>query len=115
MLIFGAHLQRRKALPIALRAIFGFNKSVCLKVCSLVKICPKTRLARLRASQQNQLAKVCREEAVHSSRRVQGDVQQLIQMKHYRGLRHMFGLPLRGQRTRTNGRTSRSLRYRRRA
>lgn len=107
MLVLGTHLKHDKATFLALQAIFGLNYNHSLKVCSLIGVSPKTKLSRLRITQLEDLIRVCREEVSTSLQRtVQNDIQSLIQIKHYKGTRHMFGLPTRGQRTRTNAQTS---------
>lgn len=107
MLILGTHLKHDKAIFFALQAIFGLNYNNALKICSLIGISPKIKLNRLRINQLDELIKVCREEVNnHLQRAVKNDIQSLIQIKHFRGTRHMFGLPTRGQRTRTNAQTS---------
>ena len=110
MLVLGTHLKYDKAVFLALQAIFGLNYTNSLKVCSLVGVSPKTRLDKLRITQLDDLIRVCREEVNTSLQRaVQDNIQSLIQIKHYRGTRHMFGLPTRGQRTRTNAQTSKKM------
>nr|YP_010216401.1 ribosomal protein S13 [Ulva intestinalis]UBR43422.1 ribosomal protein S13 [Ulva intestinalis] len=110
MLILGTHLNQKQSLLISLQSIFGLNNNNALKVCSLVGVSPKVKLGKLKVNQLNKLTRVCREEIDTSlTRYVQNDIQRLIQLKHYRGTRHMFGLPSRGQRTRTNGQTSKKI------
>lgn len=107
MLVLGTHLKHEKATFLALQAIFGLNYNNSLKMCSLIGVSPKTKLNKLRIGQLENLIKVCREEVnTNLQRAIQNDIQSLIQIKHYRGTRHMFGLPTRGQRTRTNAQTS---------
>jgi small subunit ribosomal protein S13 len=110
MLVLGTHLKEQKAVVFALQAVFGLNYNSSLKVCSLVGVSPKTKLKQLRVNQLNELVKICREEVNNNLfRTVQNNLQSLISIKHYRGTRHMFGLPARGQRTRTNARTSKKI------
>lgn len=107
MLVLGTHLKHDKAVFLALQAIFGLNYNNSLKICSLIGVSPKTKLNKLRIAQLEDLVRVCREEVnTNLQRGVQNDIQSLIQIKNYRGTRHMFGLPTRGQRTRTNAQTS---------
>nr|YP_009424204.1 ribosomal protein S13 [Ulva flexuosa]AQS79869.1 ribosomal protein S13 [Ulva flexuosa] len=107
MLILGTHLNQKQSLLISLQSIFGLNTTNALKVCSLVGVSPKVKLEKLKVNQLNKLMRICREEIDTSLiRYIQSNVQRLIQLKHYRGARHMFGLPTRGQRTRTNAQTS---------
>nr|YP_009546833.1 ribosomal protein S13 [Ulva expansa]AYO97755.1 ribosomal protein S13 [Ulva expansa]AYP41033.1 ribosomal protein S13 [Ulva expansa] len=110
MLILGTHLNQNQPLVISLQSIFGLNDTKALKICSLVGVNPNVRLAKLSLNQLNKLTRICREEIDTSlTRYIQNDVQRLIQLKHYRGTRHMFGLPSRGQRTRTNAQTSKKI------
>nr|YP_009420523.1 ribosomal protein S13 [Ulva pertusa]ASO76171.1 ribosomal protein S13 [Ulva pertusa]ASO76213.1 ribosomal protein S13 [Ulva pertusa] len=110
MLILGTHLNQNQPLLVSLQSIFGLNNTKALKICSLVGVNPNARLAKLRVNQLNKLTRICREEVETSlTRHIQNDVQRLVQLKHYRGTRHMFGLPSRGQRTRTNGQTSKKI------
>nr|YP_010437032.1 ribosomal protein S13 [Ulva meridionalis]UTA96506.1 ribosomal protein S13 [Ulva meridionalis]UTA96566.1 ribosomal protein S13 [Ulva meridionalis]UTA96623.1 ribosomal protein S13 [Ulva meridionalis]UTA96675.1 ribosomal protein S13 [Ulva meridionalis]UTA96728.1 ribosomal protein S13 [Ulva meridionalis] len=110
MLILGTHLNQKQSLLISLQALFGLNTTNALKICSLVGISPKVKLEKLRVNQLNKLMRICREEVDTSLiRYTQNDIQRLIQLKHYRGTRHMFGLPARGQRTRTNAQTSKKI------
>nr|AKF33558.1 ribosomal protein S13 [Ulva sp. UNA00071828] len=110
MLILGTHLNQQQSLLISLQSIFGLNTTNALKICSLVGVSPKVKLVKLKVNQLNKLMRICREEVdISLIRYAQNDVQRLIQLKHYRGTRHMFGLPARGQRTRTNARTSKKI------
>ena len=110
MLILGTHLNQKQSLLISLQSIVGVNSINALKICSLVGVSPKVKLEKLKVNQLNKLMRVCREEVDPSLiRYTQNDVQRLIQLKHYRGTRHMFGLPARGQRTRTNAQTSKKI------
>lgn len=110
MLVLGTHLKHDKAIFLALQSIFGLNYSNSLKVCSLIGVSPKSRLSKLRIGQLDNLVKVCREEInTNLQRNVQSNIQSLIQIRHYRGTRHMFGLPTRGQRTHTNAQTSKKM------
>nr|UCS09824.1 ribosomal protein S13 [Percursaria percursa] len=111
MLILGTHLNQKQSLLVSLQAIFGLNHTNALKICSLVGVNPKVKFTKLTVNQLNRLTRICREEIDSSLLRVtQNDVQLLIQLKHYKGTRHMFGLPVRGQRTRTNAQTSKKIR-----
>jgi len=110
MLVLGTHLKSNKPIFLALQAIFGLNNNNSFKICSLVGVSPKTKLNMLHVHQFENLIKICREEInTNLHRAVQNNIQSLIQIKHYKGTRHMFGLPTKGQRTRTNAQTSKKL------
>nr|YP_010021476.1 ribosomal protein S13 [Ulva gigantea]QOL10317.1 ribosomal protein S13 [Ulva gigantea] len=110
MLILGTHLNQKQSLLISLQSIFGLNTTNALKICSLMGVSPKVKLVKLKVNQLNKLMRICREEIdTNLIRYIQNDIQRLVQLKHYRGTRHMFSLPARGQRTRTNAQTSKKI------
>lgn len=110
MLILGSQLNENKALFLTLQAIIGLNKQSAIQICSQIGVHPAVKLKKLRIHQMDQLTKICREEIDSNlSRKVRNNIQFLIKIKHYKGTRHMFGLPTRGQRTRTNSKTSKRL------
>jgi small subunit ribosomal protein S13 len=110
MLILGSQLNENKALFLTLQTIIGLNKQSAIQICSQIGVHPAVKLKKLRIHQMDQLTKICREEIDSNlPRKVRNNIQFLIQIKHYKGTRHMFGLPTRGQRTRTNGKTSKRL------
>jgi small subunit ribosomal protein S13 len=92
---------------VGLTHIFGVGKSQALKACAganiktttLVKDLTETEVAALRA----QLSKITVEGDLR--REVSMNIKRLMDLGCYRGIRHRRGLPLRGQRTRTNART----------
>ena len=110
MLILGTRINTDKALSVALQAIFGINLTCALRICACIGVKPSVKLKDLRSGRLNKLTKICREHVPTSLFRVKQDnIKALVQIKHYKGVRHMFGLPARGQRTRTNASTSKKL------
>ena len=110
MLILGALLSQNHALILCLQSIFGVNKNSAHKVCSIIGINPKTKLKQLNVYQLDKLKKVCRDVIDNTLFRTNiKNITFLMQLKHYRGIRHMLGLPARGQRTRTNAVTSKKV------
>ena len=110
MLILGALLPTNKSLFLSLQSIFGVNRTSACKVCSILGVSQKTKLKQLSANQLDKLTNVCRDEIRDNLfRKKLKNITFLIQLKHYRGIRHMFGLPSRGQRTRTNAATSKKI------
>jgi small subunit ribosomal protein S13 len=106
--ISGVDIPREKRLEISLTYIFGVGRSTSLQVCDGVGISPDTRVrdltdeevARLRAwIEQN--VKV----EGDLRREVSSHIKRKMEIGTYQGLRHRRGLPVRGQRTRTNART----------
>jgi small subunit ribosomal protein S13 len=107
MLILGKHLNENKTLCVSLQTIIGVNTQAALKICSLIGVCPRVKLRKLPRNKLDTLLKACREEVDNQLRRtMQNNIQFYTQMKHYKGFRHMSGLPVRGQRTRTNAQTA---------
>lgn len=111
--VLGVHLDNRKKIYIALTKIYGIGYSRSLKILNTLKINPYTKVKELKHYHIIKLIKFF-------SKRyfvLQGDLQYslaksinyLIRIKTYRGLRIQRGLPVRGQRTRTNSRTIRKL------
>ncbi len=106
--IAGVDLPRDKRVEIALTYIFGIGKSTSQKLLASTGVNPDTRVRDLT---EDELAKL--REAIDKSQKVEGDlrreialnIKRLIEIGCYRGVRHRRGLPVRGQRSKTNART----------
>ncbi len=106
--IVGVDLPRDKRIEIGLTYIYGIGRYQALKILAESQIDPDTRVKDLTEEELGRLNAVISEKY-----KVEGDVRQeidtnikrLIDINCYRGLRHRRGLPVRGQRTRTNART----------
>ena len=111
MLIVGHNCPDNKSLRFSLQHVFGVNTNTALKVCAMVGVHHNVLLGKLiKAGRADILSGLCRDHfSVMAQPRVKQNIQQYITIKHYKGTRHMFGLPTRGQRTRTNASTSRRL------
>jgi small subunit ribosomal protein S13 len=108
--IAGVDLAREKRLEIALRAIYGIGPTLARNVCQQSGVDPLTRVRDLTEDEVNRLREVVEKNYVVEGdlrREVQMNIKRLIDIGCYRGLRHRKGLPVRGQRTRTNARTRR--------
>ncbi len=105
--IAGVDLPKEKRIETALTYIFGIGRSMATRVLSQASVNPDLRVKNL----TDQHVKAIRE--VLSNLKVEGDlrkevnvnIKRLMDINCYRGLRHRKGLPVRGQRTRTNART----------
>ena len=105
--IAGVDLPRDKRVEIALTYIFGVGLTTSQRILSQTGVGPDTRVRELTESEVARLREVLEREY-----RVEGDLRRQIQMNIrrlseigcYRGIRHRRGLPVRGQRTRTNAR-----------
>lgn len=106
--IAGVDLPRDKRVVIALTYIFGIGKSVSSKILAETNINPDTRVRDLTDDEVNKLREV-----ISNTMKVEGDlrseisrnIKRLMEIGCYRGLRHRRGLPVRGQRSKTNART----------
>jgi small subunit ribosomal protein S13 len=110
--IAGVDIPRDKRVEIALTYIFGIGPTTAKRMLARSGISPDTRVRDLNDAQVGKLRDVI---AKQLQGRVEGDlrrqialnIKRLIEIGTYRGLRHRRGLPVRGQRTRTNARTRR--------
>ncbi len=108
--IAGVDIPREKRVEIALRYIYGIGPAISRKILATTGVSPDTRVRDLTEEEVGRLR-----EAVDREYRVEGDlrreiqlnVKRLIEIGCYRGIRHRRGLPVHGQRTRTNARTRR--------
>ena len=106
--IAGIDLPKNKRVEIALTYIFGIGKSTAQKILAEAGVDINTRTDNLAESE---VAKI--RECIDKSIKVEGDlrrdismnIKRLMDLGCYRGLRHRKGLPVRGQRTKTNART----------
>ena len=106
--IAGVDLPRDKRLGIALTYIFGIGRSTSQNILSETGVKVETRVRDMTEDEITRLR-----EYIERNLRVEGDlrrivtanIQRLIDIGCYRGIRHRRGLPVRGQRTRTNART----------
>jgi small subunit ribosomal protein S13 len=92
--IAGVDLPRDKRVEIALTYIYGIGRSLSKKILEATQINPDTRVRDLT---EEEVTKLRREVALN--------IKRLIEIGCYRGIRHRRGLPVRGQRTKTNART----------
>lgn len=106
--ISGVDLPRDKRVEIGLTYIFGIGKATSQKIIAATGINPDTRIRDLTEDEVSKLR-----EYIDHNIKVEGDlrrevslsIKRLIEIGCYRGVRHRRGLPVRGQRTKTNART----------
>src|SRR4249920_1367151 len=106
--ISGVDLPQNKRIEIALTYIYGIGRSQAGKILVAAGVGFDTKVRELTDDETNHIRKVIEEQY-----RVEGDlrkevtmnIKRLMEIGSYRGLRHRRGLPVRGQRTKTNGRT----------
>lgn len=96
-----------KHVDIALTYIFGIGRSAASTICEAVGVAPQTRMSELTADQVTRLRQVIENDYQVEGRlrsEVSMHIKRLMDIGCYRGIRHRRGLPVRGQRTRTNAR-----------
>jgi small subunit ribosomal protein S13 len=105
--IAGINIPPHKHAEIALTAIYGIGRTTARKICAESGIEPNAKIKDLSEAEietvRNQVAKYTIEGDLR--RTVSMNIKRLMDLGSYRGIRHRRGLPLRGQRTRTNART----------
>ena len=105
--IAGIDLPRDKRIEIALTYIFGIGRKTATDICKETGVNPDIRVRDLTEDDASKLReyidKNCRVEG--DLRDVAFDIKRLIEIGCYRGIRHRKGLPVRGQRSKTNART----------
>ncbi len=108
--IAGIDLPKNKRVEIGLTYIFGIGRSTSQKILAKTEIDPNKRVNDLSEEEVNLLRKaIVDDEEFHVEgdlrREISMNVKRLMDIGCYRGLRHRRGLPVRGQRTRSNART----------
>src|SRR3954447_9346708 len=106
--IAGVNIPREKRVEIGLTYVFGIGRSTSQKVLAELKLDPDTKVRDLTDEEVTQLRNY-----VDENLTVEGDlrrersqnIKRLMEIGCYRGIRHRRGLPVRGQRTKTNART----------
>lgn len=105
--IAGVNIGDHKHVVIALTSIYGIGRSTSLKLCQQLGLNPSSKVAELTEQElealRTEIAKMTVEGDLR--RAVSMNIKRLMDLGCYRGLRHRRGLPLRGQRTKTNART----------
>jgi small subunit ribosomal protein S13 len=110
--ILGVHLPKRKRVPIGLTRIYGIGKPTADKICILLNIPTSTKVHKLSKRKITQITYLIKQYLWVKSdlRKYNSDcIKRLIEISSYKGIRHRVGLPLRGQRTSTNGKTQKRL------
>lgn len=105
--IAGVNIPDNKHAVIALTAIYGVGRSSAKKICTSAGIKPGEKIKNLTEADLEKLRSETAKYTVEGDlrREVSMNIKRLMDIGTYRGLRHRRGLPVRGQRTRTNART----------
>jgi len=106
--ILGVDIPKEKRIEVSLTYLYGIGISTARKILQEAGVSPDIRAKELNDEQLSKLAHI-----IQKSYKVEGElrrevsqnIKRLMEISSYRGLRHRKGLPVRGQRTRTNART----------
>lgn len=106
--IVGVDIPKEKRVELSLTYIYGIGRTLSNKILKIANISPDKRAKELTEEEVARLSSI-----IQKDYRVEGDlrreisanIKRIIDVGAYRGLRHRKGLPVRGQRTRTNART----------
>ena len=109
MRISGITIPEKKRLPFALTALYGIGRSRALSILKKANIDPMLKPIDLKTEDENRIRKLVEEFTIEGElkREIAGNIKRLKDTKAYRGIRHARGLPVRGQRTKSNSRTVR--------
>jgi len=111
--IVGVDLPKEKRIEVGLTYIYGIGPSLSRRILDQTGISPDTKVKDLSEGETSRIREVIdKEYRVEGDlkREVQLNIKRLIEIGSYRGIRHRRGLPVHGQRTRTNARTKRGAR-----
>ncbi len=111
--IAGVDIPRDKRVDVSLRYIFGIGISVASQICTHTTVSGETKVRDLTDDEISRIREyIDRNFIVEGElrRQVRQNIQRLVEINSYRGIRHRRGLPVRGQRTQTNARTKRGVR-----
>lgn len=105
--IAGVNLPVQKHTWVALTHIYGIGRTRAYEICEATGVAPDTKVRDLTEAEQEKLRQAIGKMSVEGDlrREVSMNIKRLMDLGCYRGLRHRRGLPVRGQRTRTNART----------
>ena len=109
MRILGITIPENKRLEISLTCLYGIGRFRALEILSQAKVPFAKRSKELNVEEENAIRKIVEAYKIEGDlkRQVAGNIKRLKDIKAYRGIRHLRGLPSRGQRTKTNSRTRR--------
>lgn len=109
MRILGINIPENKRIEIGLTALYGIGRPRAHQILDKAKVPYSLKPKDISAHQENEIRKVVETLKLEGDlkREVASNIKRLKDIKAYRGVRHMRGLPSRGQRTKTNSRTRR--------
>ena len=109
MRLSGITLPDKKQIAFALTAVYGIGRARAMDIVTEAHVDPKKLAKDITADEENKIRALVEKFTIEGDlrREVSSNIKRLKDIKAYRGVRHMKGLPTRGQRTKTNSRTVR--------
>jgi small subunit ribosomal protein S13 len=109
MRILGITLPDEKQIAIALTTLYGVGRARALEILEEAKVSPIKKSKEVTADEENAIKKAMETMKIEGDlkREIASNIKRLKDIKAYRGIRHQRGLPVNGQRTKTNSRTRR--------
>lgn len=106
--VIGIDIPDNKRLEVSLTYIYGIGRQLSLEILQKLGLDPNMRAQKLTQDDIARINALLQSDYVVEGdlrRQIQNNIKRLVSIHSYRGLRHRLGLPVRGQRTRTNSRT----------
>ena len=106
--VIGIDIPDKKRLEISLMYIYGIGRHVSNEICAKLGLNPNMKAHNLNEDEIAKINALLTSQYVVEGdlrRQIQNNIKRLVSIHCYRGMRHRLGLPVRGQRTRTNART----------
>jgi small subunit ribosomal protein S13 len=106
--VIGIDIPDKKRLEISLMYIYGIGRKLSNEICAKLGLNPNMKAHNLNEDDIAKINAVLTSQYVVEGdlrRQTQNNIKRLVSIHCYRGMRHRLGLPVRGQRTRTNSRT----------
>ncbi len=106
--VSGIEIPDKKRLEISLTYIYGIGRHISSEICTKLGLNPNMRAQQLTEDDIARINSLLTNDYIVEGdlrRQVQNNIKRLVSIHCYRGMRHRLGLPVRGQRTRTNSRT----------
>lgn len=118
MILFNVNNTHKKTISQVLCQILGIGKKISLYICKQCSVLPTTPFNRLTESQKTFIIKWIDEVLIHNisfgpyyKRQLKERISFFKKLKNFRGIRHLKGLPVRGQNTHSNANTARRRRF----
>ena len=105
--IAGVNIPDNKHVEISLTGLYGIGRKRAQEICDKAKISYSTKVSELSDDQLEQIRVIVKDYTIEGDlrREVSTNIKRLVDLGCYRGIRHRRGLPVRGQKTKTNART----------